>query len=357
MTLTTSAKRKLATIGSVTTMTVVFGSIYPCIFVTPEQMTGAPLWHSILNGLFVGLIVGIALSLGELYLFQSRLRRLRFSAFLVAQTFYYLIVLYISTIGVLSLHMVVFHELTFAESFQSSEFNKFYSNEFWKVNAYALVVIFSLNFLRQVNRMLGQNALLDLITGKYHKPVEEQRVFMFLDLNASTAMAEKLGHKRYHQLLDDFFYDVTPAILESRGEIYQYVGDEVVVTWTKDRGLRDANCITCYFRMVAAIAEVEENYKRKYGFVPRFKAGYHYGTVIAGLSGDIKRNMVFHGDTVNTAARIRSECTTVNRPLLLSGDLLKHLSVTTRLTPENMGRIKLRGKEEEIELFAIKEAG
>ncbi|MBM2840803.1 MAG: hypothetical protein HW412_1331, partial [Bacteroidetes bacterium] len=116
MTLTTSAKRKLATIGSVTTMTVVFGSIYPCIFVTPEQTTGAPLWHSILNGLFVGLFVGIALSLGELYLFQSRLRRLRFSAFLVAQTFYYLTVLYISTIGVLSLHMVVFHELTFAES-------------------------------------------------------------------------------------------------------------------------------------------------------------------------------------------------------------------------------------------------
>jgi len=216
-------------------------------------------------------------------------------------------------------------------------------------------VIFALNFLRQVNRMLGQNMLFEFFIGKYHKPVEEQRVFMFLDLNASTMIAEKLGPKRYHQFLDDFFYDITPAILESKGEIYQYVGDEVVVTWAKDHGLRGAKCINCYFRMAAAIAKVDDNYERKYGFVPRFKAGFHYGTVIAGLSGDIKRNLFFHGDTVNTAARIRSECTTANRPLLLSGDLLNHLSATTGLTTENMGRIKLRGKEEEIELFAMKE--
>ena len=352
-----STKRKLMAVAAITTMTMVFGSVYPLITVTPHTLyDDAPKWHSILTGLFTGLFAGIAFSLGELYLFQSRLRRLPFSAFLAAQTLYYLGVTYVSALGVLSLEQVVLHERTFVESFQSNPFTSFYQEGFLKVGPYALVVIFAVNFLRQVNRMLGQNMLLDFFIGKYHKPVEEKRVFMFLDLNASTTMAEKLGPKRYHQLLDDFFYDITPAILESRGEIYQYVGDEVVVTWAKDRGLRGAKCINCYFRMVAAIAEVDNNYERKYGFVPRFKAGYHYGTVIAGLSGDIKRNLVFHGDTVNTAARIRSECTTANRPLLLSGDLLKHLPVTTGLATENMGRIKLRGKEEEIELFAIKEA-
>ena len=136
---------------------------------------------------------------------------------------------------------------------------------------------------------------------------------MFLDLKSSTAIAEKLGHKRYHQFLNDFFYDITPAIIESKGEIYQYVGDEVVVTWTKERGLRDANCISCYFRVAAAIGKVSDTYEQKYGSVPTFKAGYHYGEVIAGLIGDIKRAVVFHGDTVNTASRIRSECTTFDR--------------------------------------------
>jgi len=204
--------------------------------------------------------------------------------------------------------------------------------------------------------MLGQHALVSFVSGKYHTPVEEERVFMFLDIKASTTIAEKLGHTRYHAFLNDFFYDITPAIIESKGEIYQYVGDEVVVTWPKERGLRDANCINCYFRISAAIAKLAARYERKYGFVPTFKAGYHYGLVTAGLIGDIKRDIVFHGDTVNTASRIRSECSVVKRDLLLSGHLLDRLSISSYLTPESMGKIKLRGKEEEIELYTIKEA-
>jgi adenylate cyclase len=355
MTLTTATRRKLTTIASVTIVSMMFGLLYPIILFTPHQ-SNAPAWHSNLNGLLMGLLIGIAVSLGELHLFQTRLRRLRFSGFLVVQTLYYLVAINISIIIVVSTHMVLFHGLTFGESFQSSTFKDFYQDEFLRANAYALVVIFTLNFVRQVNRMLGQNALFNFIIGKYHKPVEEERVFMFLDLKDSTTIAEKLGNKRYHQFLNDFFYDITPAIVESKGEIYQYVGDEVVVTWTKERGLREANCISCYFGVAAAIAQVSDKYERRYGFVPTFKAGYHFGAVITGLIGDIKRDIVFHGDTVNTASRIRSECTAVDRPLLLSGDLLKRLSITTYLTPENMGKIKLRGKEEEIELFAIREA-
>ena len=356
MTLTTTTKRQLTTIASVTLISMLAGAAYPLIFAPPQQPT-APVWHSSLNGIMIGFFLGLAVSLGELFLFRSRLRRLRFSIFLLVQTLYYLAAIHLAIVAVMSWHLVVFHGFTFAATLASPEFTQFvFGEQGLKVNIYALVVTFLINYIRQVNRMLGQNALLNFITGKYHKSVEEERVFMFLDLKASTAMAERLGPKRYHRLLDDFFHDITPAVVESKGEIYQYVGDEVVVTWTKERGLNEANCINCYFRVVAAIAQVSDKYERRYGLVPTFKAGYHYGTVITGLVGDIKRDIVFHGDTVNIASRIRSECTTVDRPLLLSGELLKHLSISSYLTPENMGKIKLRGKEEETELYAIREA-
>ena len=97
-------------------------------------------------------------------------------------------------------------------------------------------------------------------------------------------------------------------------------------------------------------------YRKKYGFIPGFKAGYHYGPVIAGEIGDVKKEIVFHGDTVNTAARIRSECTRLRKDLLLSGDLLSRIAIDDILTPEMIGKIKLRGKEEEVELFTIAEA-
>ena len=59
---------------------------------------------------------------------------------------------------------------------------------------------------------------------------------------------------------------------------------------------------------------------------------------------------------MNTSDRIRSECSVVKRDLLLSGQLLDQLSISSYLTPESMGKIRLRGKEEEIELYSIKEA-
>lgn len=356
MNLTRNTKRKLATIVSVTVASMLTGSLYPLFFPVPDAST-APFWHPVLNGFLIGLLIGLAISIGEFTLFQSRLRRLRFSFFVGIQTLYYLVTINISVVIVMLWHLVEFHGQTLSGALFSDELARYlYGSEFFKITGYAFAFIFIVTFLRRLNRMLGQNALLNFITGKYHRPVEEERVFMFLDLKASTAIAEKLGHKQYHRFLDDFFYDLTPAIVESKGEIYQYVGDEVVVTWPKDRGLRDANCINCYFQAIAAVARASERYEKRYGFVPTFKAGYHLGTVITGLIGDIKRDIVFHGDTVNTASRIRSECTTFNRPLLLSRELLTHLPISHYLTPESIGKIKLRGKEGEVELYSIKEA-
>ena len=66
---------------------------------------------------------------------------------------------------------------------------------------------------------------------------------MFLDLRSSTAIAEKLGEERYFNFIKDVFKDVTPAIIYAKGEIYQYVGDEIVVSWKMNNGIENANCL------------------------------------------------------------------------------------------------------------------
>ena len=99
----------------------------------------------------------------------------------------------------------------------------------------ALVVAIT-QLLLQVNSKFGQGAFWNIIRGKYNTPKEEKRIFMFLDLNSSTAIAEQLGDETYHAFLKDFFADITDPILENEGEIYQYVGDEVVVAWNYEEG-------------------------------------------------------------------------------------------------------------------------
>src|SRR5205823_2896733 len=142
---------------------------------------------------------------------------------------------------------------------------------------------------------LGQNVLVNMISGKYTKPVEEDRIFMFLDLDASTTHAERLGNIRYHELLDDYVYDITKPILDHGGEIYQYVGDEVVVTWKMPRKKISMAPVECFFAISNRMEALAATYKEKYGFVPGFKAGLHYGTVITGEIGDVKKEIVFQG--------------------------------------------------------------
>ena len=61
-------------------------------------------------------------------------------------------------------------------------------------------------------------------------PKAEDRVFLFLDLEGSTQLAERLGSALYFELLRRCLDDLTEPILETEGEIYQYAGDEIVVT-------------------------------------------------------------------------------------------------------------------------------
>jgi adenylate cyclase len=332
------------------------GFILPCALLGGIYPIVLPV-HSIAFGVAVGFLVGLCITAAELAWFQTGGKRMRFLPYLLLQTGYYVAVIDIVVVAMTLLHGAAFRGVSPVESFATGPMRFMVeSGAFGLLNAWSLTAAFLVNFIRQVNRVLGQRALLDFLTGRYHGPVEEERVFMALDLKAAAQIAAALGHRRYHEFLNDFFFDITPAIVESRGEIHQYVGDEVVVTWPKRGDAAPADSVYCYFRIAAAVARTAHTYEEKYGFVPEFKAGLHYGPVVTGFIGDVKRDIVFHGDTVGTAARIKAECATVNKNLLLSGDLLKNITLSGSLTPERMGRIRMKGKEKEIELFTLAEA-
>ena len=343
-------KRKIRSAITTTLGTMTLGSLYAFLF-------GGGQSHVVLNGIAIGFIVGSISSIAELFYFQTRGRRWRFWVLLAARSAFYVILISISVVYTIAIHWALEESYTVGEVFASPKFHAFLlQGEFARIMLYAVVGTLAINFMRQVNVLLGQNALLYFFTAKYHNPVEEQRVFMFLDLKSSTRIAEMLGHTTYHRFLNDFFHDITPAIIESYGEIYQYVGDEVVVTWPERTGLRDANCISCYFRARAAIELSRERYEKEYGTVPSFKVGYHHGPVTVAEMGEVRKQIVFHGDTVNTAARIRSECTNVGKDLLLSGALVRRLDLEDLFTLNSVGHIRLSGKEEPMELFTLQEA-
>jgi len=219
----------------------------------------------------------------------------------------------------------------------------------------AIISIFGVILLININRLLGQKALGRLLIGLYHKPVMKKRIFMFIDLASSTAIAEDIGDIRFHSFLNDFFFDATPPIVECKGEIYKYVGDEIIVSWTMKRGIRDNNCIDCYFQIADRIQQRREYYHATYGAAPSFSAGIHSGSVVIGEMGDYKREVAFLGDVVNTASRIQAECKARSRNLIISEELKSELSpgADRDYVFEGLGSFALRGKKQEIRLYSV----
>lgn len=208
-------------------------------------------------------------------------------------------------------------------------------------------------FFRQLDRLLGPGVLVTYLLGRYHRPHREARIFMFLDLKSSTSLAESLGPEEYFDLVNEFFRDISGPVLDSAGEIYEYVGDEVVLTWKEERGLKDANCLRVFFQIDDMIEKRRQSYLDRFGVVPEYRAGVHVGEVITAEVGDLKRALIFNGDVLNTGARIQGECASLERRLLSSTDLAARMALPEGWTVERIGPVTLRGKSEPMELVAF----
>lgn len=209
-------------------------------------------------------------------------------------------------------------------------------------------------FSLQINDKFGQGLLWAFISGKYHSPKQENRVFMFLDLMSSTNIAEQLGNEKYYNLLRDFYADITNSIIYNGGEIYQYVGDEVVISWRYESGIVHYKCINCFYDIRGKIAQLAKKYEAKYNLVPDFKAALHYGHVTAGEIGIIKRDITYSGDVLNTTSRILSKCNEYSEKLLISGKLLSAMrNLSQEYKVDKIGDEPLRGKVERVEIYAV----
>ena len=192
---------------------------------------------------------------------------------------------------------------------------------------------------------------------KYHdwqilEPQEEKRIIMFLDLKDSTPIAEKLGHKEYFKFIRDFIYCISYGFIENDGRISDYVGDEIVVWWPESK----ANARKAIAFLLATRKELNKNFdrfKRRYDILPEYKAGIHTGNITVGQVGIVKKDLVMSGDTINTAARIRSACTDMNQKFIISKEVLDLLDLKEWQT-EPLGLTDLKGKHNGIELFALK---
>lgn len=202
-------------------------------------------------------------------------------------------------------------------------------------------------------RLLGWRVIRNLFSGRYHRPFEEDRIFLFLDLVGSTTLAEAIGSVRYYSFLSDFIADLERPVFEHGGDIYQYIGDEVVVTWPMGDSRANARCLSCYLAIVERFDRSRDRYEAKFGASPRFRVGIHCGRVVAGEIGGERKQIVFVGDVVNTASRMEAEARARGLDAVLSGTLASQLEIPSDIEVRSLGFARPKGKETALELFQV----
>lgn len=304
------------------------------------------------SAILIGAIFGFGFWVMELFWshkWKSLLLKLPvlFSVFVKAFIFLFIIIIFTGIIGFV---------IGYFEGKQIEEFlpSRFYTGQII-LYIYVLQLYLFLSFYVQLKHFFGQDTLFNFLLGKYRKPVKEHRIFMFLDMKSSTTLAEKLGLESYYELLSDFFNDITDPVYFADAEVYQYVGDEVVFTWETDKGINNQNCLKLFFGIKKKVKSREHYYLQKYGEIPRFKAAIHLGDVISAQIGEVKRELIYNGDVLNTTARIQEQCNIFEQELIVSGHLLKELNLEDNYTSNKLDTIQLRGKERLVHLFSIKE--
>jgi adenylate cyclase len=300
----------------------------------------------LLQGIAFGILFGLINILAD----NTKLRQKPFGTIIIIKSVLYVIAVTLSQILV----YVVFHifsilPIELLKEMQSQLEIRFIIS----MSVYFILVIVLINTMIMINRKFGYGELFSMLTGKYHNPRQEKRIFMLLDMKDSTKNAQRLGNSSYSMLIQSCIHDLTDILIRYKASVYQYVGDEIALTWKTPKGVEKMNFINLFFAYEQVLNQKREYYLKRFDIVPEFKAGIEEGIVTVSEVGDIKREIAYHGEVLHTAARLEKMCNNLREKLLITEGVKNLIIENNSYNIKYMGDYHLRGKESEEKVFGI----
>lgn len=221
---------------------------------------------------------------------------------------------------------------------------------------FALAVSALIVAVLRVRDLIGSETFTSLVLGRYHRPVSEERVFLFLDLVGSTTYAEQHGDLAAQELLKDVFAAIAEPVRCHRGQVDDYIGDQVIVSWPLMRGIERARCVACIFAIRETLDRDRERWRARFGLVPMLRAALHGGSVVTAEVGVDRHKIAYFGDVMNATARLEGLCRETGRSVLVSDAVLSRLpTLPNGIEAEALGAYHLRGRSETMAVHALAE--
>ncbi|MDX1957790.1 MAG: adenylate/guanylate cyclase domain-containing protein [Leptospiraceae bacterium] len=217
------------------------------------------------------------------------------------------------------------------------------------------IISIFINFILENNQLIGGKTFIKFLSGEYRIPKTEERVILFLDMVSSTSIAEKIGDLNFINLLKKFFQEMSEPILITKAEIHKYVGDEVILTWSERQKNFVEESINFSFLFQEKLEKEKARFLKEFGIFPEFRTAIHFGSIAIGEIGELKKEIAFMGDSLNTTARIldHGKKYDTKNSVLISESALNKLTHREKYNITTLGDIQLKGKEIKIQVFQI----
>lgn len=221
--------------------------------------------------------------------------------------------------------------------------------DFFQVFSYSAASVILLLLLDQSRSLIGNQVFFALITGRYARPLEEQRLFLAIDMANSTALAARLGDRDAMRIVGRFLHALGEPVRAHGGSIDKYVGDQAIISWRLTARRPDAPALAC----ALAIRRTLTALKMEMGVELGFRITLHAGPVIVAQVGDQRREITYFGDTINSLSRLDSIAKEAGRDIILTADGWRHCRPVAGVMPVPLGPVTLRGRETPMEIVGV----
>ena len=177
----------------------------------------------------------------------------------------------------------------------------------------------------------------------------EQRVsVLFADIADSTGMAERLGPRRFGEILSRYYQDMSDIIFEHGGMVDKYLGDGIMAVFGMggEKSGHEERAVRAGLQILERIEQVNAEMSEKL-FIG---VGVNTGLVMAGYVGAKQRvELTVLGDTVNVAAGLQSNA----RPNRLWIGPATMAGIVGLFETQRVGSIRVKGRTETIQAHEV----
>ncbi len=179
---------------------------------------------------------------------------------------------------------------------------------------------------------------------------------LFADIVGFTSISESMSPQEISTLLNLYFTNIARAVHFCHGHIDKYMGDCAMIVFgvPEEEEEHAFYSLSCAWMILELVRQMNQLRSGRGLTTVEFRIGVNSGTMLAGNMGSTERmEYTVVGDSVNLASRLSHAG--VPGQVIVTGEMLDQAELVGRIVTTHRGKIKLRGKKEQISIFHIRD--